>query len=195
MDSQQTGPLTSGGVSAVVERCCTKCGVAKPRTLEFFDRKKEMRDGLTSWCRGCIRERARLRQEARRRDPVEAERVREERRRYVATPKGREWKRESAQAQNHKRRSKTYRFSRAAWAQCKRLWGHRCAYCAAIPKKLTIDHVIPLSDPTTPGTVPSNVVPACDACNKSKGKRSAQDFASPARFAVIAAYLRSVADT
>lgn len=35
-------------------KTCTKCGKAKPRTAEFFPRrKKRSRDGLASWCKTC----------------------------------------------------------------------------------------------------------------------------------------------
>ena len=42
----------------------------------------------------------------------------------------------------------------------------RCAYCGRKPKKLTQDHVIPVSKGG--GTTPDNIVPACSSCNASK---------------------------
>lgn len=34
---------------------CSKCGVEKPRTAEYFDRDKGRPDGLRSYCKGCRR--------------------------------------------------------------------------------------------------------------------------------------------
>ena len=34
-------------------RACTKCKEVFPRTPEFFKTAKRMKDGLSSWCRGC----------------------------------------------------------------------------------------------------------------------------------------------
>jgi len=42
----------------------------------------------------------------------------------------------------------------------------RCAYCGEKPKKLTIDHVIPLSKRGS--HTPENLVPACWPCNYMK---------------------------
>lgn len=52
-------------------------------------------------------------------------------------------------------------------------WNRKCAYCG---KRLTatfcMDHFIPLSDPRpdNPGTVASNMLPACSRCNTSKNR-------------------------
>jgi 5-methylcytosine-specific restriction endonuclease McrA len=45
-----------------------------------------------------------------------------------------------------------------------------CAYCNARPAKLTMDHVEPIARGGWHDT--SNVVAACDFCNKSKGTKS-----------------------
>lgn len=57
------------------------------------------------------------------------------------------------------------------WEAIKRAYGGRCAYCGTKPRKLTIDHVVPISKGG--GTVPENIVPACSFCNTSKGAREA----------------------
>lgn len=74
--------------------------------------------------------------------------------------------------ENHKRRSKRaevpFAWTLAEWQRCLDAWAHRCAYCGATPVEQ--DHVIPLSSPVCPGTVPWNMVPACIRCNRSNRK-------------------------
>ena len=52
------------------------------------------------------------------------------------------------------------------WKAIQQAYKHRCAYCGTKPKKLTQDHVIPLSKGG--GTTPDNIVPACLSCNSRK---------------------------
>ena len=40
------------------EKICTRCGIQKQRTLEFFPTSPNNKDGLNSWCRECYRIRA-----------------------------------------------------------------------------------------------------------------------------------------
>jgi len=46
-------------------------------------------------------------------------------------------------------------------------FNHSCAYCGAEGKKLEKDHIVPLSDGGD--TIPENIIPACETCNRSKG--------------------------
>ena len=55
------------------------------------------------------------------------------------------------------------------WASIKAAYAWRCAYCGKKPASLTQDHVIPLSYGGS--HTPANIVPACRACNSSKGVR------------------------
>ena len=58
-------------------------------------------------------------------------------------------------------------------ARAKRLlkeeWNNQCAYCGSVERKkeLTVDHVVPLAKEGTDAY--TNLVPACRACNISKG--------------------------
>lgn len=52
------------------------------------------------------------------------------------------------------------------WNAIVRMFGGRCAYCGAMGKKLTRDHITPISKGGA-DTV-SNIVPACMPCNSSK---------------------------
>lgn len=65
------------------------------------------------------------------------------------------------------------RITRAQWAQIKRRYFYRCAYCYQA-KPLTKDHVIPLSK----GGAHThwNIIPACRSCNSRKGNRDALQY-------------------
>ncbi|MBF0651280.1 HNH endonuclease [Dysgonomonas sp. GY75] len=78
------------------------------------------------------------------------------------------------------------------WERCKAYFGYRCAYCGKAGK-LTKDHVIPRHY-GGPDMV-FNIIPACQSCNSSKGKRNAgqwyrqQPFYSMGREVRIKMYL------
>lgn len=40
--------------STTILRRCTKCGIEKPETLEYFRRDKKGRNGFHSWCIACL---------------------------------------------------------------------------------------------------------------------------------------------
>ena len=50
---------------------------------------------------------------------------------------------------------------------------HRCYYCGA-SGKMTIEHMVPLSRGGAHDS--SNIVPACEHCNKSKNTKTAEEF-------------------
>lgn len=66
------------------------------------------------------------------------------------------------------------RFTAADWRVCKEMFGNRCAYCLKA-NPLEIEHVQPVSRGGA-DTV-DNIVPACHACNASKGARSLLEWA------------------
>lgn len=174
---------------------CTRCRRDHPATEEFFPPNPRMRGGLCSWCRGCVRRRARLKQQARRRDPNQRARLLNEKRRYARSAKGRAAKRRRTFIDNNLRRQRRlgapWLWSDELWAACVAAWCGRCAYCGRDDGPLTQEHVVPLSDPECPGTVPWNIVPACDHCNRSKGPRSLREWCkSRRRVAAVLTYLR-----
>jgi 5-methylcytosine-specific restriction endonuclease McrA len=57
--------------------------------------------------------------------------------------------------------------SASTWRDAIQVFRGRCAYCRSDAHPLQRDHVIPLSRGGL--DVPANVVPACEACNTSKG--------------------------
>lgn len=38
-----------------MDKICTKCNIEKPATLEFFYKHHSNTDGLTSWCKACMK--------------------------------------------------------------------------------------------------------------------------------------------
>lgn len=56
-------------------------------------------------------------------------------------------------------------------------WGHKCAYCRRQNIPLQIDHVVPKSRFGSDRL--SNLTLACEACNNSKGDRTAAGFGFP----------------
>lgn len=166
---------------------CTKCKIEKPGDTEHFSPNHKKRNGLSSWCRECMRTRAREKMRERRADPVERIKVKEEKRRHYLSAKGKEMKvRSMARDNARQRHSKTEeRFGKEMvwvwtpelWEECKaRFQG--CAYCGVSPEGVTIeqDHFIPLSHPDCPGTTPWNMVSACQHCNRSKGALHPRDW-------------------
>ncbi len=60
------------------------------------------------------------------------------------------------------------------WQYAISYWNGTCAYCGQPPRLfdktwvLHQEHFIPLSAPTCTGTIPTNILPACQSCNFSK---------------------------
>lgn len=68
-------------------------------------------------------------------------------------------------------------FTFQEWKECVIFFGGECAYCGGTPRKgqrLTRDHLMAVSVGGT--TCQSNIVPACQACNSSKGKEDFKDW-------------------
>src|SRR5439155_196823 len=72
---------------------------------------------------------------------------------------------QSHQRRRARRRGADGMFSSAEWTLLVWLFQGRCAYCWQ-EKKLTIDHVIPLSRGGS--NFIENIVPACQSCNSTK---------------------------
>ncbi len=72
-------------------------------------------------------------------------------------------------------------FTPEDWEQCLAWWDRRCAYCGN-PSGLfhemilTADHFIPLAAEGCPGTIPTNILPACLSCNASKCDRDPSEW-------------------
>lgn len=68
-------------------------------------------------------------------------------------------------------------FSHQEWKEALIFFGGECAYCGCTTRKglrLTRDHLEPTS--TGGRTIQSNIVPACQSCNSSKGAKDFKDW-------------------
>lgn len=153
---------------------CTRCAREHPADTTYFAPNVRKKNGLDSWCRECNRIVSRERQRQRRADPNEHAKLLEEKRRYARSERGRTTKRLRSTIDNHRRRQRLlavdYLWTYDDWRAVKAWWDNCCAYCGT-RGRLTIDHYIPLAAPNCPGTVPWNIVPACQSCNSRKHSR------------------------
>ena len=56
-------------------------------------------------------------------------------------------------------------------------WGRRCAYCGATDRPLQVEHIVPRVRHGSNRV--SNLTLACEDCNDTKGKRTAEEFGYP----------------
>lgn len=91
---------------------------------------------------------------------------------------GRRWRAENPDrarlgVQNRLRRQRNHpdfvKVSFRDWNRTINRYQGRCAYCGAKPDALQMDHVVPISRGGRHGI--GNIVPACRACNASKGSK------------------------
>lgn len=68
------------------------------------------------------------------------------------------------------------------WRECLDYWQHRCAVCGrsrGLWLTIAADHWIPISSPSCPGSVSTNIVPLChgrSSCNIEKGNKPPVDW-------------------
>lgn len=58
-------------------------------------------------------------------------------------------------------------FTAEQWREMKTAYGNRCVYCGKKCTRLTMDHIIPISQGGN--HTMRNIVPACQSCNSKKG--------------------------
>ena len=96
----------------------------------------------------------------------------------VRRKENRNKKRHSDFVGNQKRRGEdSPDYTHQEWKECVIYFGGECAYCGCTPRKgkgLTRDHLKPISEGGE--TVQYNIVPACEACNSSKGAEDFKDW-------------------
>lgn len=92
-----------------------------------------------------------------------------------------------ARAANRRRKDRVKQlpnnFLSADWKHCLDYWRGQCAYCGNPPSLfdrdlvLHMDHYIPINyTEHCPGTIPTNIVPACQSCNYSKKTNDAHEW-------------------
>src|SRR5690606_39084474 len=160
---------------------CLACYRAYSRDLA---RTPEQRAKHYAWCKGDSR-----RQYMRRyvRALLRTPEERTKRKQYKRSKRGREVALLSTQRRRARKRQLPDTLTAEQWRLCVDYFDQRCVYCGSTGN-MTIDHPIPLSAEHCPGTVATNVVPACTGCNCSKSDRDVRDFLTK-RFGITHAWL------
>lgn len=241
--------MNNDTINPVVTATCTKCGIEKPLTAEFFHPRKDSKTGFRRDCRDCRRNHdkvwkaentEKVLEAAKRWNAANAEKAREYKKRYRAAntkkrleyekryrienpdkvrAKSRRYYAENAEklrenekryrtenaeklraraaryrqnnpdkvkAIKHRRRAREHglpaSFTSQDWITALEHFEHRCAVCGrpvGLWHSLAADHWIPISSPSCPGTIPTNIVPLCQGnggCNNSKGASDPQEW-------------------
>lgn len=164
------------------EKVCSKCKKPYPCTEEYFQRKGGSRKGLVSVCKPCTKKLGAISYLENREKVLvkhaEWEKAHlKERNAYKDN-----WRKDHPDVHNakearrraRKRGSPVVKFTAKDWLVVKEAYGFRCAYCRRKSKKLTMDHVIPLSKGGNHTL--ENICPCCRSCNSRKGNRPAPVF-------------------
>lgn len=103
-----------------------------------------------------------------------------------ARKRDRQWRKanpDKIRVQYQRRRSREYavpcKFSDADWQNCLNHFHGCCAYCGKQQDFWHVmewEHYVPLSSPDCPGTIATNIVPACKSCNSSKRDKLPLDW-------------------
>lgn len=147
-------------------RTCKQCGKVKP--LRQFKRSKKCIGGRTSKCSKCATNIENKRQDGR---------AYYARHREKLIPKMVRWNRQNpdkvktyAQKVRAVRIAAEGSFTPQEWNDLLDLYGHKCLACGVSNKKLSADHVIPLSRRGT--NYISNIQPLCRSCNSRKNAKT-----------------------
>lgn len=158
------------------EKRCTFCQEWLPATPDYFDKTINRVDGFHPRCKECRATEKKL-------DSLNnGNRPRSAKAKRNAVQRTQEWVKNHPDRARRSRRAVTLRyrarkkkldnsFTPDHWDYCLEWFNDCCAYCGSqrdFWHNLEADHFIPLSLKHCPGTVPSNIVPACRLCNASK---------------------------
>lgn len=182
-------------------KICSKCGISKPDTFEYYGKGKLYRNGLRPDCKEC---RAKYDQQRHRANKQKEEQVRqayrkENRASILANQKRyREENKEQIAQYNklYRHDSRVQRdtceqirrmrmaelpdvFTFQQWEAAKRHFDNRCAYCGK-QKPLQQEHYTAVSKGGS--YTASNIIPACGSCNSSKGAKNAHEWYSKQKF-------------
>lgn len=142
---------------------CSKCGIEKPWTSEYFHQRTSRKRGLAYRCKDC---------QLAYMDAIPPEKRREAARETYAKHSGK--KRSITQRRRARKRQLPDTWTSEHWQRCLQYWAYSCAVCGreeGFEWVLSMDHFIPLSSPECPGTIPGNIIPLCygkGGCNNSK---------------------------
>lgn len=76
---------------------------------------------------------------------------------------------EYVHARRAREKSAEGKFTSSEWEDLQKFYGNKCLWCGKSPRKLSPDHVIPLSKGGT--NYISNIQPLCPSCNSKKNTR------------------------
>lgn len=93
--------------------------------------------------------------------------------RFRATDGGRVYVRRTSALRRSREAALPATLSQAEWLEILGAFENRCAYCRG-NGPLQIEHVVPCA--RSGGLTASNVVPACEPCNQSKGTRDVDEW-------------------
>ncbi|MFJ4701941.1 HNH endonuclease [Streptomyces sp. NPDC088768] len=144
-----TAPGRSGEIGQSL-KTCRLCGRDKPAS-DFLAGKAKRPSSACAQCRGA--------------------RAAQHRRRYFASLSP-----DERHTRTQRKRAADYGVAHVPYSRTEVLarWSHSCCYCGGWATHL--DHVIPLS--RGGADVESNMVPACERCNLSKGAKSLAEWAA-----------------
>lgn len=184
--------------STTLTKVCTRCGVEKPATAEFFHRRADSRDSLRNHCKECRAEYKRLYRQNHHEAALEwnrryrrnhPEAVVETRHRYTQTNREAIVEHKRLHRRDNQDYYRAYDCNRRARkksspgthtaadvaAQRTRQKG-RCYWCGEkVGRHYHVDHVTPLALGGSNG--PENLVIACPHCNLKKHDKHPMDFA------------------
>lgn len=158
-------------------RYCTGCNQWLPADATHFFVNRTGSDGLTTRCKDCLKSqvsnyesnnRGKRNKRIRQRYSKQPDRVIARIRKYQKAHPEIQQKREA------RKLNLPDNFSQQYWERVLEYFNSCCAYCGnqqGFWNRLCMEHFIPLRSSNCPGTVPSNIIPACKACNSSKGRK------------------------
>lgn len=182
------------------EKRCKDCLVWFPATQETFNLSPSGKFCLNQRCRDCQavfqRQRYVANLEARRLVAKERNRKkRTEKNRLRKARKTYELKHPKAKALENiryrdRQKGLTTDFGVVDWKRCLESWGRSCAYCGhhfKFNEAIHVEHYIPVArGDDCPGTVATNILPACAKCNMSKRDRDPVEWLTR-KFGVVGA--------
>ena len=183
---------------------CTRCGETKVRSVEYFRRDGERKDGLSSICKDCINSEP---------SPDRSEYYKKNKNKILKNNK--EWLENNREARNEWRRSYydnnreqhleyakrwaqknpekirannqiriarinslPHTLTEEEWLYSLEYFDYSCAYCGThqdqLGEVLNQEHVIPVVDGG--GYVAENIIPSCKRCNSSKHARRFEEW-------------------
>lgn len=177
------------------EKSCTKCGIVKPFTEYYKLSNTTAKDGLTCRCKDCIRATRKEQYQVRRGAELEYHRKRYQENQERLQEVSRRWRKnnpdkhkqakrkwvdenheqhlEGAQVRNVRYRAKQAGaegdYTTEQWIALCEQYGNVCLCCGKA-KKLTVDHVVPLSQGGSNDI--GNIQPLCRSCNSAKARRA-----------------------